>query len=356
MTKLAQRIIALIRQDGPMSLERYMALALGDPHDGYYMTRDPFGAAGDFTTSPEISQMFGELIGLWCADLWLRAGSPSKLTLVELGPGRGTLMNDLLRATEAVRGFHDALDVVLVEMSPVLGALQKETLASSHPRITWQADIATLPPTPTLIIANEFFDALPIRQYQKRHEHWYECLVGVDDDEQLIFGLSSTPVAMSGPGGQDGDVLEYSPACDAIMQDLARHIGGHGGAGLVIDYGYLRSGFGSTLQALYRHAFIEPLHNPGEVDLTAHVNFEALQDAIRKGGIRSHGPLTQAELLDRLGLAMRVETLLRKASPRQAEDIRQAEKRLTDTQPTGMGQLFKALAFSHPSWPSPAGF
>jgi len=355
MSALRQRIIEIIRQEGPISVERYMALALGDPQHGYYMTRDPLGASGDFTTSPEISQMFGELIGLWCADLWLRAGQAS-ISLVELGPGRGTLMSDVLRATKAVTGFHDALQVTLVEMSPVLSAIQKQTLANAHPRIEWATTIATLPEKPTIIIANEFFDALPIRQFQKRNQAWHECLIGVDDNNILVFGLAQDPMRMSGPGGSEGDILEYAPISETIMRDLAGHIAQFGGAGLIIDYGYTQSGFGDTLQALKAHEFVNPLETPGEADLTVHVNFESLELAACESGARTHGPITQAQLLDRLGIDTRVETLIRKASPQQANDIRKARERLIDPATTGMGQLFKALAISNNEWPTPAGF
>lgn len=354
MSALKKRIIDLIRQEGPISVERYMALALGDPQHGYYMTRDPLGASGDFTTSPEISQMFGELIGLWCADLWLRAGQPA-LSLVELGPGRGTLMSDVLRATKAVTGFHEALQVTLVEMSPVLGEIQKRTLTDAHPRIGWATTIATLPEKPTLILANEFFDALPIRQFQKRNQTWHECLIGVNNNS-LGFGLAQEPMRMSGPGGSEGDILEYAPISDTIMRDLARHIATFGGAGLIIDYGYTQSGFGDTLQAMKAHEFVNPLDHPGEADLTVHVNFEALELAARENNARTHGPITQAELLDRLGIDTRVETLIRKASPQQAEDIRKARERLIEPTAKGMGHLFKALALSHKDWPTPAGF
>jgi SAM-dependent MidA family methyltransferase len=355
MSALKKRIVDLIRLEGPISVERYMALALGDPQHGYYMTRDPLGASGDFTTSPEISQMFGELIGLWCADLWLRAGQPA-LSLVELGPGRGTLMSDVLRATRAVTGFHDALQVTLVEMSPVLSEIQKKTLTDAHPRIEWVPTIASLPQKPTIFLANEFFDALPIRQFQKRDQAWHECLVGADDDGSLVFGLASEPMRMSGPGGTEGDVLEYAPISETIMRDLAHHLLQHNGAGLFIDYGYTASGFGDTLQAMKAHEFVNPLEAPGEADLTVHVNFDALEQAARQNGARTHGPITQAELLDRLGLTTRAETLIRKASPQQAKDIQSARDRLTEPTAKGMGQLFKALALSHPEWPTPAGF
>ncbi len=355
MSALRQRIVDLIRQEGPISIERYMALALGDPQHGYYMTRDPLGASGDFTTSPEISQMFGELIGLWCADLWLRAGQPS-LSLVELGPGRGTLMSDVLRATRAVTGFHDALQVTLVEMSPVLGDIQRQNLTDAHPRIEWVPTIASLPQKPTIILANEFFDALPIRQFQKRNQSWHECLIGADEDGALVYGLASEPMKMSGPGGTEGDILEYAPISETIIRDLALHLVKQGGAGLVIDYGYTRSGFGDTLQALKAHEFVNPLDNPGEADLTVHVNFEALEHAAKQGGARTHGPITQADLLDRLGIETRADTLIRKASPQQAKDIQSARDRLTEPTAKGMGQLFKALALSHPEWPTPAGY
>lgn len=356
MTALQKRMADLIRHEGPMTVERYMAMALGDPQHGYYMTRDPFGAQGDFTTAPEMSQIFGELLGLWCADLWLRAGQPPTLSLVELGPGRGTLMSDVLRATRAVQGFHDALHVTLIDMSPVLRDTQKKTLVGAHPRIDWAADVSSLPSLPTIVLANEFFDALPIRHYQKHEGHWRERLVGVDETDRLIFGLSQEPIAVSGLGGTDGDILEVSPITETIMTDVAAHVAQHGGAGLVIDYGYLQTGFGDTLQALKAHRPIHPLEHAGEADLTAHVNFQTLLHALRKAGAMAHGPIAQADLLERLGIATRTEALLRRASPEQAKDVHSAVARLTERTAQGMGHLFKALAFSHRDWPSPAGF
>lgn len=356
MNALHKRMADLIRHEGPMTIERFMAMALGDPQHGYYMTRDPLGATGDFTTSPEISQMFGELIGLWCADFWLRAGRPPALSLVELGPGRGTLMSDMLRATRAMEGFHDALHVTLIDMSPVLREAQSKTLAGAHPRITWAMDVSQLPSLPTIVLANEFFDALPIRHYQKYQGQWHERLVGIDETDRLIFGLSQEPVPVSGLGGSDGDVLEVSPITETIMLDVSAHVARHGGAGLVIDYGYLKTGFGDTLQALKAHRSVHPLDHVGESDLTAHVNFQTLYSAVSKAGAIPHGPITQADLLERLGLATRAEALLRRATPEQAQQVKSAVERLTERTAQGMGHLFKALAFSHRDWPSPAGF
>jgi NADH dehydrogenase [ubiquinone] 1 alpha subcomplex assembly factor 7 len=346
----------IIAQEGPISLERFMALALGDPRYGYYMTRDPFGASGDFTTSPEISQMFGELLGLWCVDLWLRAGSPAALSLVELGPGRGTLMSDMLRATKAVPGFHDALTVTLVEMSPVLREVQKTTLRDAHRAIDWAQDVSSLPKLPTLILANEFFDALPIRQYQKQKTGWHERLIGLNTAGDLAFGLAHNSVTPVTQRGEDGDILEYSAIGMMIMEDLASHLAHYGGAGLAIDYGYLETQIGDTLQAMKAHAFVDPLEAPGEADITTHVDFQRLAHAAQEQGLATQGPITQADLLERLGLATRAETLLKRANAEQAKDISSAVARLTERTPQGMGHLFKALAFHHSSWPVPAGF
>jgi SAM-dependent MidA family methyltransferase len=356
MTTLEQLIKELITQEGPISLERFMALALGDPRHGYYMTRDPFGAAGDFTTAPEISQIFGELLGLWCADLWLRAGSPASLSLVELGPGRGTLMSDVLRATKGIPGLHDALSVTLVEMSPILRELQQNTLQKAHPKISWSQDISALPTMPTIVLANEFFDALPIRQFQRSETGWHERLVGLDEKAELAFGLSTESLLPASYTAENGDILEYGAIGASLMTELARHIAEHGGAGLLIDYGYTKTKIGDSLQAMKGHAFVNPLHHPGEVDLTTHVDFQRLGEAAARSGVLVKGPLQQADLLDRLGIATRSDMLLKKANDQQRHEIESATARLTDRSEKGMGSLFKALALHHPSWPSPAGF
>ena len=354
MNPLEHKIQDLICREGPISLETYMALALADPEYGYYMTRDPFGAQGDFTTAPEISQIFGELLGLWSAELWLRAGCPNPVALVELGPGRGTLMKDALRATRNVPGFHEAIHVTLVETSPVLRAAQAKTLEGAHPRIGWASDVSDLPSMPVLVLANEFFDALPIRQYELRNAQKFERLVGLDDTGHLTFVLDKNPYG-GALDGREGSISETCPIGIEIMTALSTHIASRGGGGLIIDYGD-DAGEGDTLQALKAHAFVDPLTDPGAADLTAHVRFSALADAAQEAGLVTQGPITQARLLGGLGLEARAHDLLRQANPRQAQDIESAVKRLIDPSPKGMGALFKVLAFRNPAWPIPAVF
>ncbi len=249
-TALEAEIARMIRLEGPITIASYMALCLGHPAHGYYMTRDPLGAAGDFTTAPEISQMFGELIGLWAAEVWRLLGTPSTIRLIELGPGRGTLMADALRATRRVDCFHGALAVTLVETSPVLRAAQAATLASAPVTVTWAADLASVPDGPAIIIGNEFLDALPIRQFTRIDGAWRERLVGLDADGRLAFGLSQAAAAITAPG-QDGDVLEVSPAQEFLLADaVAPRLLRHGGAALFIDYGSAEAGLGDSLQAL----------------------------------------------------------------------------------------------------------
>ncbi len=346
-TALAERIKARIRAAGPISVADYMAICLGDPEQGYYMRRDPLGLAGDFITAPEVSQMFGEIVGLWLAHMWEAAGRPSPFALIELGPGRGTLMRDALRATRIVPGFLDTARLNLVETSPVLRARQREALAAVGRQPTWHGSVDTLPDMPTFLIANEFFDALPIRQYERRDGAWVERMVGLDDDGGLAFGLGAgrlaatdTPVAVDGAG--NGAVLEMAPAATAIVSRIAARLRDRGGAALIIDYGYARAATGDTLQAVRRHAFADIFTTPGEVDLTAHVNFEALAAAIRTEGAVAHGPIEQGPFLMQLGLAERAHKLAAGRDDDTRTTIREAVERLVG--PEEMGQLFKVLA------------
>jgi hypothetical protein len=356
MTPLHEHIVELIKLEGPISLERFMGMALGDPRYGYYMTRDPLGAQGDFTTSPEISQMFGELIGLWCADLWLRMGQPEKLSLVELGPGRGTLMQDVLRATKNVIGLHRALTVTLVEMSPVLREKQRQTLAPSGVTVQWNADISALPELPTILLANEFFDALPVRHYQNFQGQWHQRLIGLGPDDKLMFGLARESERALTTQAPDGSVFEFGLIGETIMADLAAHLAQFGGAGLVIDYGHTQSGFGETLQAMKGHSFVDPLTSPGEVDITTHVNFERFGRIVQSQGAVLAGPTTQAQFLDALGIVERAARLIKGADAAQGQEIEAALVRLTEQSATGMGRLFKVLGLHHPDTPEPAGF
>lgn len=351
MTPLAEFLVRRIAATGPITVADYMAECLLHPQHGYYATRDPFGTAGDFTTAPEISQMFGELLGLCLAQAWLDQGAPAPFTLAELGPGRGTLMADVLRATRSVPGFQAAAQVVLVEASPVLRQVQRQRLKDRA--VTWADDAATLPERPLFLLANEFFDALPIRQFHRDGALWRERIVGLRDGA-LAFGLSdpATP-AIPGPrfaADPPGTVVELCPAAEPVMAEIGRRLRVHGGAALIVDYGGWRSK-GDTLQALRAHRREDPLANPGEADLTAHVDFEALAQRAR---VPHSGLTDQGVLLNRLGIAARAERLAQGLTGAALDSHRAALHRLTD--PAEMGSLFKALALHAPGTPPPPGF
>jgi SAM-dependent MidA family methyltransferase len=349
MTPLGRLIAEEIAATGPMRLDRFMALCLGHPDHGYYMTAEPFGEAGDFTTAPEISQMTGELIGLWAAQLWQEIGRPAPLRLVELGPGRGTLMADALRAARLVPGFRDAAEVWLVETSPRLRALQRAAVPAARHANTLDA----VPPGPMLLIANEFFDALPIRQFHCHGGHWRERQVGLDGD-RLVWGLGPAAGDLPDEAPEDA-VLERCPAGEAVAAQIGTRLKAAGGAALILDYGAEppAHGGGDTLQALRKHAPADPLAAPGQADLTAHVDFTALGAALRAGGAAVAPLLTQGDFLGRLGIAARAEALAR-AHPDRAADVAAQRHRLTA--PDQMGTLFKALAATGPGQPAPPAF
>ncbi len=360
-TPLGREIAAMIVQEGPMSLERFMTLALLHAEHGYYKTKVPIGAQGDFITAPEIHQMFGELIGLWAAEVWHALGAPDPVRLVELGPGRGTLLADLLRAARIVPEFRRALDVHLVEASDMLAREQRRTLAETDVPITWHHDIESLPSGPAIVIANEFFDALPVRHFMRGKDGWHERLVGLDDAGQFCFGLApGAEPALTGDA-QEGQILEIGIVAQRFMHRLAEHIAAESGALLVIDYGHVKTQAGETLQALRGHRYADPLQAPGEADLTTHVDFAALTKAAKVAGADVHGPLTQGVFLARLGIVQRAEALKRKADDAQAAAIDQALARLALPGPlTGaqasMADLFKVLVVTTPGLPDPPGF
>jgi NADH dehydrogenase [ubiquinone] 1 alpha subcomplex assembly factor 7 len=350
MTPLADLLIRRIAAVGPITVADYMGECLLHPKHGYYSTRDPFGAAGDFITAPEISQMFGELLGLCLAQSWLDQRSPARFTLAELGPGRGTLMADVVRATKAVPGFHDAAQVVLVEASPTLRDLQAKTLTNYTP--VWADSVADLPDQPLYLLANEFFDALPIDQYQRNTNGWRQRMVGLRDNA-LTFGLSDPLPCPDIRFQADtiGTVIELCPSAAPIATHIGALIQAHGGAAIIIDYGGWRSK-GDTLQALRNHQPESPLANPGNADLTAHVDFEAL--TLAAGTTLSTPIIDQGTLLTRLGIHARADRLAHGLSGSALQNHLAATRRLTA--PSEMGTLFKAMAIRPPNYPPPPGF
>lgn len=348
MTALADLLKRRIATTGPITLADYMSEALLHPEHGYYTTRDPLGATGDFVTSPEISQMFGEMIGLCLAQAWMDQGRPNGV-LAELGPGRGTLMQDILRATKGVAGFHDALDLHLVEASPVLRAAQSARL----PNPTFHADVSTLPDAPLFLVANEFFDALPVRQFQRDGTGWCERMVGLEGDT-LTIGLSAAaPIALLEhrlADTKDGDLVEVCPALPAIMGQIGERIGTHGGAALIIDYGDWRSQ-GDTLQALRGHKPVDPLDAPGTADLTTHVDFEVITQSAAPARFTRITP--QGVFLERLGITQRAQTLAQSLSGDALESHIAAHRRLTH--PSEMGDLFKVVGIYPDAHTPPAG-
>src|SRR6266478_860268 len=342
-----------------MPVRRYMELCLTHPQHGYYVARDPLGREGDFTTAPEVSQMFGELLGLWAASVWKGIGSPSVLRLIELGPGRGTMIADALRALRVLPPLYQSLSVHLVEINPVLREKQKSTLAGVR-NIAWHERLDDVPGGPSVILANEYFDVLPIHQVVKRETGWHERVIEIDGNGKLEFGAATEPMprfeVLLPPlvrAAPVGAVFEWR--ADAEIMKIAARVRDQDGAALIIDYGNLRSDAGDTFQAIARHSFADPLKNPGQADVTAHVDFQALARAAEDVGARVHGPVTQGEFLKRLGIETRAVTLMGKTTPEVSADISSALKRLTDSGRDGMGSMFKVLAITEPGLTSVAG-
>ena len=342
---LADLIDRQIREIGPMSIATYMGLALTHPRQGYYTGADPLGAEGDFVTAPEISQMFGELIGFFVVNLWQQMGEPRSFTLLELGPGRGTLMQDALRVAAKAEGFLDACHLQLFETNPALKAQQAERLGSYNPY--WASEIDAVADDPLIVVANEFFDALPIRQFVKAADGWHERQVGLRDGKRA-FGLSPTPIASEAMpeavrGAADGEIYEVSLAAADALQRLGKRIAAQRGAILAIDYGYAQTQTGETLQAVRKHRFVDVLEAPGEVDLSAHVDFGALARVATDLGLRVEPLATQRDFLSRMGIVERA-TMLARANPGQLDAISAALRRLTDS--SEMGTLFKVFCAS----------
>jgi len=353
-TPLKDILIEQITASGPITLADYMAQCLMHPVHGYYQKEHVFGADGDFITAPEISQMFGEMTGLWLADRWIKMGKPNPVHLVELGPGRGTLMADMLRAISPVEGFENAVNVHFIETSKQLRTLQREKV----PNATWHDTLATVPDGPSLIIANEFFDALPLHQFEKHKGDWLERRVNVEGETfSLVLTAPSAKLALT-PNelrkSPEGSVIEVCPAALSITGDIADRIASHGGAALIIDYGYRKSAVGDTFQAMKDHRFTDPLTEPGKADITAHVAFDQLKKAAEEKGTSTAGPAAQGMFLMALGLGARAQQLSDTLDPIGQQRILSELKRLTASDE--MGTLFKVLAVQHPELPPAPGF
>jgi NADH dehydrogenase [ubiquinone] 1 alpha subcomplex assembly factor 7 len=350
VTPLAAHLAATIRSTGPIGVDTFMAIALGDPRHGYYMTRDPLGASGDFTTSPEISQVFGEILGLWCADQWQKMGAPSPVNLVELGPGRGTLMADMLRAMKVLPACRAAVRVHLVEISPVLRACQQMTIKARHPDIEphWHESLDTVPAAPLLLVANEFFDALPIRQWVRSNGNWHERLIALDADDALVFttGPAADPPVRPPADAPDGSIFETNGPALTVATEIGKRLATSPGAALLIDYGHAKTSIGETLQAMRGHRYAPVLTDPGEADITAHVDFEALSRALTVAGAAVGEPMTQGRFLIDNGAELRAQALIAGKAPDTMTAIRRGIRRLLD--PAGMGRLFKVLTVTTP--------
>lgn len=350
MADLLSHLVTRISTQGPLTIADYMAECLLHPEFGYYATRDPLGAAGDFTTAPEISQMFGEMLGLSLAQSWIDQGAPKAFVLAEAGPGRGTLMADVLRVTHAVPGFAEAALVHLIEASPTLRQKQQELLGEN---VTWHDSVASLPDDlPLYFLANEFFDALPVRQLQRDGDGWRERLVGLSGSE-LAPGLGDRlevpTLAHRIEDTKDGDIVEICPSAEPIAAEIGTRIEANGGAAIIVDYGDWRS-LGDTLQALKSHEYVNPFDAPGSADLTAHVDFEAIAQASPS----AHSRLTpQGIFLERLGITARAQGLAQRMQGDRLEAHIAAHRRLTH--PDEMGNLFKVLALFPKNGAPPPG-
>ncbi len=346
-------IKSYIAERGPVSVAAYMDLCLNHPELGYYRRKDPLGAKGDFITAPEISQLFGEAIGIWVADAWIRLGKPEQFILCECGPGRGTLMQDVLRVLSKVSVVPEVylieVNPVLIEMQKVLlchpregGGLEKEkpdARLRGHDEIYWSNSLKGIPGSvPVVFISNEFLDALPFRQLAKAKDGWRERLIGVKDG-RLAFGLGNIVTGVDLPDAKEGDVFEFSAARENAWSEICARLRAQRGAALTVDYGYSAPQTGNTFQAVKDHKFADVLDNPGEQDLTSHVDFAKLK--LLSGGLDVNGPLTQREFLHGLGVEMRAEKLAQ-ANPRLKDEIYSGLKRLTHRDE--MGELFKAIA------------
>ena len=365
ISRLERELRSRIEQEGPLSIAEYMTLCLAHPEHGYYTSRRPVGgrasdgrAGGDFITAPEISQMFGELIGVWCMEVWNMLGRPNPFALVEIGPGRGTLMQDLLRAARALPGFLDAAQVKLIEISPTLAEQQRLTLSDQPVSMTWLHDVSGLPDLPTILVANELLDALPFRQWVKVQNEWLERAVGLREGALAFVTRASKIDPNKLPPSHDvepeGTIFETAPAREGLISSLGNHLVRNNGGALFIDYGHLESGFGDTFQAVRDHAYAGLLTAIGQSDLTSHVDFGTLTAAAHESGCVAPTPVTQGEFLLSLGLLERAGVLGSESDKEVRNALQAAVNRLAGS--SQMGNLFKAMAFGAPAslgerWP-----
>ncbi|MBL4838766.1 MAG: SAM-dependent methyltransferase [Kordiimonadaceae bacterium] len=353
-TPLKEILLKQIAADGPITMADYMAQCLMHPTHGYYQNERVFGADGDFITAPEISQMFGEMVGLWLADRWIKMGKPNPVHLIEFGPGRGTLMADILRAISPVEGFTAAVNIHFIETSVQLRSLQKERV----PNAKWHDSMVSVPNGPSLIVANEFFDALPIHQFEKHEGTWLERRINGEGENFTLVLTQPTPKLALCPtellDNPDGSILEVCPSALAIAGSIAERLNEHGGAALIIDYGYRKSAAGDTFQALKNHAYVDPLIEPGKADITAHVAFDQIAKAAAEKGATLAGPAAQGLFLMALGIGARAQQLSGTLDPIGQQRILSELKRLTASDE--MGTLFKVLAIQEAKLPAAPGF
>jgi NADH dehydrogenase [ubiquinone] 1 alpha subcomplex assembly factor 7 len=344
---LREQIIAEVRQGGDITIARYLDMCLHDPRDGYYARRPRLGAEGDFVTAPHVSQMFGEVLGLWVGQAWAALGRPARFSLIEMGPGDGLMMRDVLSALRTVPDCLSAHQLWLVETSSPLRTLQQAELGESA---QWIETLAEAPrDAPVILLANEVLDCLPVRQAVRACGGWRERLVGVDDNGDLRFTLGAAvpPPAPTDPSAQ---VFEWSDAARLLGQEVGRLVTGAGGAALFIDYGDSTAATGDTLQALRSHRRVDPLAEPGDCDLTAHADFAAFIGGAREAGARCLGPLDQGDFLRALGIELRADALAR-GHPDQADKVLRQLRRLVA--PSQMGSLFKAVCACSPGLAAP---
>ena len=351
---LTAHLQTLIAREGPLSISDFMHAALAHPEHGYYVTRDPLGPPGDFITAPEVSQMFGEMIGLWVVQCWLEMGAPKPFRLVEWGPGRGTMMADMVRAARTHPDFFEATEIHLVETSPVLRRAQRQTLGQIE--VTWHDSPTIDGTTPFVVVANEFFDCLPIRQFVRTERGWNERRIAIDNEGRFAFVVDpqAQPPEVDWPDGPVGSIFEYAPAAQAMIDGLSWALRRCPGRALILDYGHTETATADTLQAVRNHRVADIFDAPGTSDLTAHVDFDALARHARHSGARVDGPTTQRDFLLRLGIATRAERLMAGATEADRRLIARQLDRLIS--PKQMGTLFKAMAVSSPDSAAPQGF